>query len=162
MLTAESRAQHLQTVRPALHVKWADMFTMHCIQTGWSQTETFMLRQIGVNGVWIQKLMGDQMGQYILQGHCRLSNTWTLNWGAMHRRVLLCLLCCYLYCMWHKMGTRDKFFYFRDNSLCFPPNIPQLSKFIHNGRTQQFTLVFPSMTKVVCVWENKERQMYLF
>lgn len=48
-------------------------------------------------------------------------------------------------------GHKGQAFYFKNNSLCFPPNIPQLSKFIHNGRTQQFTLVFPSMTKVVCV-----------
>lgn len=48
-------------------------------------------------------------------------------------------------------GHKGQAFYFRDNSLCFPPNIPQINKFIQNGLTPQFTFVFPAMTKVVSV-----------
>lgn len=48
-------------------------------------------------------------------------------------------------------GHKGQAFYFRDNSLFFPLNVPQISKFIQNGLTPQFTFVFLSMTKVVRV-----------
>lgn len=76
----------------------------------------------------------------------------------MDRRVLFCFVGLVFVSYVTRNGHKGQAFYFRGNILCFPPNIPQISEFIQNGLTQQFTLVFPSMTKAVCVLGGKKNK----
>lgn len=122
----------------------------NAVDSNWVKPEeTFMLRQIGLNEVWVSKLMGDQMGQCILQGHGTLSNTWTLDWGTMHKRVLFCLLCCYFISDVTQNGHKGQAVYFRDKSFVFPTNVSQIRKIIQYGLTHQFFQFFHIVVKLI-------------